>query len=47
MGLNHREVYNSKSGDEASLAEVTVASLSGHHNSPPLQEILSRDLGGE
>ena len=30
----------------ASLAEVTVACLSGRHNSPPLQEISSRDLRG-
>ena len=30
----------------ASLAEVIVAWLSGRHNSPPLQEILSRDLRG-
>ena len=45
-GLNHREIYNSKSGDVASLAEVTVAWLSGRHNSPPLQEISSRDLRG-
>ena len=45
-GLNHREIYDCKSGDVASLAEVTVAWLSGRHNSPPLQEISSRDLRG-
>ena len=50
MNLNRfeltREISDSNRGDVASLAEFTVAWLSGRHNSPPLQEISSRDLSG-
>ena len=47
MVLNQREISNSNNDDMAPLTEITVAWHWECYKSPPLQEISSRDLGGE